>query len=124
MEHERNYPTHDLELAVSVFTLETWQHYEHGEKCKYTLTKEPQVPGHADGMEYMAMKMVGIDKDIEILYHNTNVVTDAWSRKTVHTSAMITKQGKLQDEMKNTKIKVATRGGTALIAQMTVQPAV
>ena len=26
-EYERNYPTHDLELAVVVFALKTWRHY-------------------------------------------------------------------------------------------------
>jgi len=25
--HEKNYPTHDLELAVVVFALKTWRHY-------------------------------------------------------------------------------------------------
>ncbi|KAL6316893.1 hypothetical protein AAG906_023548 [Vitis piasezkii] len=30
-QHERNYPTHDLELAV-VFALKTWRHYLYGEK--------------------------------------------------------------------------------------------
>ncbi|KAF2299624.1 hypothetical protein GH714_000543 [Hevea brasiliensis] len=31
--HERNYPTHDLELAAIVFTLKIWRHYLYGEKC-------------------------------------------------------------------------------------------
>ena len=31
--HEQNYPTHDLELAVVVFSLKIWQHYLYGEKC-------------------------------------------------------------------------------------------
>ncbi|MCI51564.1 RNA-directed DNA polymerase (Reverse transcriptase), partial [Trifolium medium] len=25
--HERNYPTHDLELAAIMFTLKIWRHY-------------------------------------------------------------------------------------------------
>ena len=25
--HEKNYPTHDLELAAVVFALKTWRHY-------------------------------------------------------------------------------------------------
>jgi len=28
--HEKNYPTHDLELAAVVFTLKTWRHYLYG----------------------------------------------------------------------------------------------
>ena len=31
--HEKNYPTHDLELAVIVFALKIWRHYPYGEKC-------------------------------------------------------------------------------------------
>ena len=30
--HEKNYPTHDLELAAIVFTLKIWRHYLYGEK--------------------------------------------------------------------------------------------
>ena len=30
--HERNYPTHGLELAVVVFAFKTWRHYLYGEK--------------------------------------------------------------------------------------------
>ncbi|GAB2303215.1 hypothetical protein Dimus_038375 [Dionaea muscipula] len=32
--HERNYPTHDLELAAIVFTLKLWRHYLYGESCE------------------------------------------------------------------------------------------
>ena len=31
--HEKNYPTHDLELAATVFALKIWRHYLYGEKC-------------------------------------------------------------------------------------------
>ena len=30
--HEKNYPTHDLELVAVVFTLKSWQHYLYSEK--------------------------------------------------------------------------------------------
>ena len=30
--HEHNYPTHDLELAAIVFTLNIWRHYLDGEQ--------------------------------------------------------------------------------------------
>ena len=32
--HERNYPTHDLELAAVVFALKQWRHYLYGVKCE------------------------------------------------------------------------------------------
>jgi hypothetical protein len=47
--HEKNYPTHDLELAAVVFALKIWRHYLYGEKCtiftdhkslKYLLTQK------------------------------------------------------------------------------------
>ena len=32
--HERNYPTHDLELAAVVFALKQWRHYLYGVNCE------------------------------------------------------------------------------------------
>jgi len=32
--YERNYPTHDLELAAVVFALKIWRHYLYGVPCK------------------------------------------------------------------------------------------
>ena len=32
--HERNYPTHDVELAAIVFALKIWHHYLYGEQFK------------------------------------------------------------------------------------------
>ena len=32
--HERNYPTHDLELAAIVFALKIWRHYLYGAKVE------------------------------------------------------------------------------------------
>jgi hypothetical protein len=31
--HEKNYPTHDLELAAVVHALKSWRHYLYGKKC-------------------------------------------------------------------------------------------
>ena len=47
--HEKNYPTHDLELVAVVFVLKIWRHYLYGSRfevfsdhksLKYSLTKE------------------------------------------------------------------------------------
>ena len=32
--HEKNYPTHDLELGVVVFVLKLWRHYLYGVHCE------------------------------------------------------------------------------------------
>ncbi|WMV29503.1 hypothetical protein MTR67_022888 [Solanum verrucosum] len=37
--HEKNYPTHDLELAAVVFALKIWRHYLYGVKCEYHSVK-------------------------------------------------------------------------------------
>jgi len=33
-EHEKNYPTHDLELAAVFYALKIWRHHLYGETCK------------------------------------------------------------------------------------------
>ena len=33
-QHEKNYPTHDLELASVVLALKTWRHYLMGNRCE------------------------------------------------------------------------------------------
>ena len=35
--YEKNYPTHDLELAAVVFALKIWRHYLYGKKCEISL---------------------------------------------------------------------------------------
>ena len=37
--HERNYPTHDLELGAVVFALKIWRHYLYGIEYIYTMTR-------------------------------------------------------------------------------------
>jgi len=32
--HEKNYPTHDLELVAVVFSLKTWRHYLYGSQFR------------------------------------------------------------------------------------------
>ena len=32
--HEQNYPTHDLEIVIVIFTSKIWIHHLHGETCK------------------------------------------------------------------------------------------
>ena len=42
-EHERNYPTHDMELAAVVFALKISRHYLYGAHCQiYTDHKSPK----------------------------------------------------------------------------------
>ena len=84
--HERNYPTHDLELVVVVFALKIWRHYLYGEKCiiyidhkslKYLLTYKELNLRQRRWLELFK------DYDCIINYHprKANVVADALSRK-------------------------------------------
>ena len=85
-DHERNYPTHDLELAAVVFALKIWRHYLYGEKfqvftdhksLKYLFSQKELNMRQRRWLELLK------DYDCEILYHpgKANVVADALSRK-------------------------------------------
>ena len=50
--HEKNYPTHDLELAVMVFALKIWRHYLSGVHVDvFTNHKSLPVCVHHEGVE-------------------------------------------------------------------------
>jgi hypothetical protein len=83
--HEKNYPTHDLELAAVVHALKTWR-YLYGQKCdiytdhktlKYIFTQSELNMRQRRWLELIE------DYELEIHYHlgKANVVADALSRK-------------------------------------------
>ena len=83
-EYERNYPTHDLELAAVVFALKIWRHSLYGERTqiftdhrsiKYFFTQKELNMRQCRWLELVK------DYDVEILYHpgKVNVVADALS---------------------------------------------
>lgn len=84
--HEKNYPTHNLELASIVFALKIWRHYLLGEKfeifsdhksLKYLFTQKELNMRQQMWMELMK------DYQFALQYHpgKANVVADALSRK-------------------------------------------
>ena len=84
--HEQNYPTHDMELAVVVFALNIWRHYLYGEKfemyshhksLKYTFKQRDLNLRQRRWMEFLE------DYDITLHYHpgKANVVANALNRK-------------------------------------------
>ncbi|XP_050373418.1 uncharacterized protein LOC126791060, partial [Argentina anserina] len=84
--HEKNYPTHDLELAAVVFALKIWRHYLYGEKfqlfsdhksLKYLFSQKELNMRQRRWMELLK------DYDFTLEYHpgKANVVADALSRK-------------------------------------------
>ncbi|WVZ88949.1 hypothetical protein U9M48_035416 [Paspalum notatum var. saurae] len=85
-DHEKNYLTHDLELAAVVHALKVWRHYLFGQKCdiytdhkslKYIFTRTELNMRQRRWLELIK------DYDLEIHYHpsKANVVADALSRK-------------------------------------------
>ena len=84
--HEKNYPTHDMELAAIVFALKIWRHYLYGEEfevysdhksLKYIFTQRDLNMRQRRWMDFLE------DYDFTLHYHpgKANVVADALSRK-------------------------------------------
>ena len=85
-EHEKNYATHDLELATVVIALKMWRHYLYRENFKvhsdhrslqYLFSQKELNMRQRRWMEYSR------DYNFSIKYHlgKVNVVADALSRK-------------------------------------------
>ena len=86
--HERNYPTHDLELAAVVFALKIWRHYLYGVHCEvFTDHRSLQHVFNQRDLNSRQRRWMELlkDYDITILYHpgKANVVADALSQKAV-----------------------------------------
>ena len=84
--HEKNYPTHDLELAAVIHALKIWRHHLMGMHCniytdhkslKYIFTQADLNMRQRRWLEFIK------DYDLEVHYHpgKANVVADALSRK-------------------------------------------
>ena len=84
--HERNYPTHYMELAAIVFALKIWRQYLYGEQfevfsdhksLKYIFTQRDLNMRQRIWIEYLE------NYDFTLQYHpgKANVVADALSRK-------------------------------------------
>jgi len=95
--HEKNYPTHDLELAVVVFALKIWRHYLYGSRfevfsdhksLKYLFDQKELNIRQRRWLEFLK------DYDFQLSYHpgKANVVTDAFSRKSLHMSTLMVKE--------------------------------
>jgi len=108
--HEKNYPTHDLELAAVVFALMIWRHYLYGaqfrvfsehKSLKYLFDQKELNMRQRRWIEFLK------DYDFELLYHpgKANVVADALSRKTVHVAHLMIKEMELLESFRDMKLQ-------------------
>jgi hypothetical protein len=104
--HERNYPTHDLELAAVVFVLKLWRHYLYGARfdvfsdhksLKYLFDQKELNMRQRRWLEFLK------DYDFSLNYHpgKANVVADAPSRKSLHMSMLMVKELELLEQFRD-----------------------
>nr|XP_009797932.1 PREDICTED: uncharacterized protein LOC104244242 [Nicotiana sylvestris] len=92
--HEKNYPTHDLELAAMVFALKIWRHYLYGVHVNiFTDHKSLQYIFKKRELNLRQRRWLELlkDYDVDILYHlgKANVVADALSRRSMDSLAYV-----------------------------------
>ncbi|XP_070010160.1 uncharacterized protein [Nicotiana sylvestris] len=86
--HEKNYPTHDLEMATVVFALKIWRHYLYGVHVDvFTNHMSLQYIFKQKEVNLRQTRWLELlkDYDMDILYHpgKANVVADALSQKSM-----------------------------------------
>ncbi|KAM2004949.1 hypothetical protein ACFX15_000188 [Malus domestica] len=127
--HERNYPTHDLELAAIVFALKIWRHYLYGEKCKiFTDHKSLQYLFTQHDLNLRQRRWLELlsDYDCTIEYHpgRANVVADALSRKPQgRLNALYASRVPLLAELRSTGVELELEEQSeAFLANFQVKP--
>jgi hypothetical protein len=127
--HELNYPTHDLELVVMVFTLKIWRHYLYGEHCKiYTDHKSLKYFFTHKELNMRQRRWLELlnDYDCSINYHpgKVNVVADALSRKTTvgRVATMFTTQKELLLDMDRAGIELPVEEVRSYLGKLTLEP--
>jgi ribonuclease HI len=126
-EHEKNYPTHDLELAAVVHALKIWRHYLYGKKCeihtdhqclKYIFTQRDLNMRQRRWLEVLK------DYDSQMLYHpaKANVVADALSRKYREDEADLEEiLSQLSQQFAVVQIDEVLTGGPPVMAALVVE---
>ena len=126
--YEKNYPTHDLELAAVVHALKIWRHYLYGSKCnlftdhqslKYIFDQRDLNLRQRRWLEVLS------DYDLNLQYHpgKANVVADALSRRNHGNAAMmLTSQPQLLADLQRLGVFVRAPTTEAHLARLSVQP--
>nr|CAN61139.1 hypothetical protein VITISV_009489 [Vitis vinifera] len=126
--YERNYPTHDSELADVVFALKIWRHFLFGETCEiFTDHKSLKYLFSQKKLNMRQRRWIELLKDYDyiIQYHSrkANVVADALSRKSVGSLTAIRGcQRQLLEDLRSLQVHMRVLDSGALIANFRVQP--
>ena len=101
--HEKNYLTHDLELAAIVFALKIWRQHLYSEKCRIFIDhKSLKYLTTQKDLNLRRRRWLELIKDYELVidYHpgKTNVVVDALSRKSLTTLRALNTSLTLSDD--------------------------
>jgi hypothetical protein len=113
--HEKNYPTHDLELAAVVHALKLWWHYLMGNRCNiYTDHKSLIYIFTQSDLNMRQRRWLELIKDyeLEIHYHpgKANVVADALSRKHCNYVTLEPYNDTLYEEMRKLNLEMVEHG--------------
>ena len=128
--HEKNYLTHDLELAAVVFALKIWRHYLYGvpyriftnhKRLQYLFTQKELNMRQRQWMELIR------NYDCTIEYHpgKANVVADALSLKSTSSGSVAQLRAEylpMLIEMRSMGIRLETPDFGALLATFHVLP--
>ena len=125
--YERNYPTHDFELAAVIFALKIWKHFLFGETCEI-FTDHKSLKYLFSQKELNMRQRIWIellkDYDCIIRYHpgKENVMVDALSRKFVGSLASIRGcQRQLLEDLWSLQVHIKFLDSGALVANFRVQ---
>jgi len=129
--HEKNYPTHDLELAAVVHALKIWRHHLMGTHCNiYTDHKSLKYFFTQADLNMRQRRWLELikDYDIEVHYHpgKANVVADALSRKShCHCLEAESYNETLCNEMRKLNLEMVPQGSLNHIAiEPTIQDSI
>ncbi|XP_058077847.1 uncharacterized protein LOC131226146 [Magnolia sinica] len=128
--HEKNYPTHDLELAIVVFALKIWRHYLYGEEfellCNHKSLKYIFTRKDLNMRQRRWMQMLK-DFKFEVSYHpsKANLVADALSRKRNHEvmAGLMIREGEMLDFIQNYGAQFSFSGLSLLVVSLVIEPA-
>jgi hypothetical protein len=119
--HEKNYPTHDLELVAVVHALQIWRHYLMGNRCNiYRDHKSLKYIFTQSDLNMRQRRWLELIKDYDLVVHyhpdKANVVADALSRKHCNYVTLEPYNEPLCEEMRKLNLELVERGNLYAIS--------